>query len=263
MCRVSMYLSHIIPSQRIARSCQIYTMVSITTALVLHQYLLHAHMNGRMLDVWRRLNAREDDFFVPHDLEVSAAELQHACMRARRFSGTGGARREVIVHDFHATEQTPPEGASTSTPGAGGDKKGGTGRNKLWGRAGRRDAYASRVSTMHVAIYDVNAEARKSLHRQFLRTPNGAILEMFGEMDREVGWQLRASLNALMREEAGGGGRVEEEDKAEKGIFAGMLPTSAPAAAAVAAPAVEKPSEEVVPETDGYIGSISTEAIGV
>ena len=237
-------------------------MVSITTALILHQYLLHAHMNGRMLDVWRRLNAREDDFFVPHDLEVSAAELQHACMRARRFSGAGGARREVIVHDFHAAEQSPPEGVSTSTPGSGGGKKGGTGRNKLWGRAGRADAYASRVSTMHVAIYDVNAEARKSLHRQFLRTPNGSILEMFGDMDREVGWQLRASLNALMREEAGGGSRLEQEDKAEKGIFAGMLPASAPAAAAAAAHVVEKAPGETALKTDGYVGSISTEAIG-
>lgn len=239
-------------------------MVSITTALILHQYLLHAHMNGRMLDVWRRLNAREDDFFVPHDLEVSAAELQHACMRARRFNGAGGTRREVVVHDFHATDETPPEGASPESDASGGDKKGATARNKLWGRAakaakasGRGDSYASGVSTMHVAIYDVTVENKKSLHRQFLRTPNGAILEMFGESDREVGWQLRSTLNALMRKEAGGGSKVEEETQ-EKGIFAGMLPASAPPPA-VAAPAVAIPSEETVAKSDG---SLSTRATG-
>lgn len=242
-------------------------MVSIATALILHQYLLHAHMNGRMLDVWRRLNAREDDFFVPHDLEVSAAELQHACMRARRFNGAGGSRREVVVHDFHATEENPPEGASPGSDVNAGDNKRATSRNKLWGRApkaakvsSRVGAYASRVSTMHVAIYDVTVENKKSLHRQFLRTPNGAILELFGENDREVGWQLRSTLNALMRNEAGGGSKVEEEQQ-EKGIFAGMLPASAPPPAVVA-PAVAGTSEETVAKNDGNTGSISTDAIG-
>ena len=242
-------------------------MVSITTALILHQYLLHAHMNGRMLDVWRRLNAREDDFFVPHDLEVSAAELQHACMRARRYNGAGGARREVVVHDFHATDETPPEGASPESDVSGGDNKMKKPGNKLWGRAakaakisGRGDSYASRVSTMHVAIYDLTVEGKKSLHRQFLRTPNGAILEMFGENDREVGWQLRSTLNALMRKEAGGGSKVEEE-KQEKGIFAGMLPASAPPPG-VAAPAVAIPLEETVAKKHGSTGSTSTGATG-
>lgn len=204
---------------------------------------------------------------MPHDLEVSAAELQHACMRARRYNGAGGARREVVVHDFHATEETPPEGASPGSEASGVNNQGKTKRNKLWGRAakaakvsGRGDSYASRVSTMHVAIYDLTIEGKKSLHRQFLRTPNGAILEMFGENDREVGWQLRSTLNALMRKEAGGGSKVEE-DRQDKGIFAGMLlaSTSTPE---VAAPAVAIPPAGAVAENDRSTGNTSTGATG-
>ncbi|CAM9778240.1 unnamed protein product, partial [Hapterophycus canaliculatus] len=98
----------------------IYAMVSIATALILHQYLLHAHMNGRMVDVWRRLNADEDNFFVPHDLELSAAELQHACVRARKWRGPNGARREVVFYDFIVDEgnsaQAAGSGETTATP---------------------------------------------------------------------------------------------------------------------------------------------------
>lgn len=89
----------------------------MATAIILHQYLLHAHMNGRMIDIWRRLNASEQDFFVPHDLEVSAAELHYACQRAKRWRGAGGARREVILHDFQVNED---EAVANTTSGAGG-----------------------------------------------------------------------------------------------------------------------------------------------
>lgn len=200
---------------------QIYFMVSMVTALILHQYLLHAHMNGRMLDVWRRLNASEDTFFVPHDLEISAMELQHACVRSRRWRGPGGARREVVLHDFHVNEEAPGEPA-TVTPRDGGPQVATNHKGTM---------------TTHVAIYDVAVEGKKSLHRQFLRTAEGTILELFGEAGREVGWQLRSSLNALMQQESGssadaGGGK-------DQGIFAGMLPEAAPPAVPVDAPVVD------------------------
>lgn len=83
------------------------------------------------------------------------------------------------------------------------------------------------ATTTHVAIYDVTADAKRSLHRQFLRTSDGTILEVFGEVGREVGRQLGASLNALIQTESGnatgtGAGGV----KKEQGIFAGLLPVT-------------------------------------
>lgn len=204
-------------------------MVSMVTALILHQYLLHAHMNGRILDVWRRLNAGEKDFFVPHDLEVSAPELNHACQRARRWRGASGARREVVLHDFHVNEENPDEAATVTPRSDNGD-----GDNSITvvpepkKRWFRKKVFNTKLPcTTHVAIYDVSVNGKKSLHRQFLRIFDGTILEVFGEAGREVGWQLTSSLNALMNEEAGGHGSANVTKK-EEGIFGGMF-SAAPA----------------------------------
>lgn len=199
-------------------------MVSMVTALILNQYLLYAHMNGRMLDIWRRLNASEDDFFVPHDLEVSAAELNHACERARIWRGPGGARREVILHDFHETEETTQEGGPNSSGDGIATRALTTGpKSPRRGKRSRGRTQTSRITTTHIGIYDISVGGNKSLHRQFLRTIDGTILEVFGEAGREVGWQLRSSLNALMRREAGGG-ELAGTSYNEQGVFAGMLP---------------------------------------
>lgn len=232
---------------------KLYAMVSIVTALILHQYLLHAHMNGRMLDVWRRLNADEDNFFIPHDLELSAAELQHACIRASKWRGPNGARREVVFHDFHANDDEDHAQPAEASPrnqssGSGGGRTrlsegtagGGRGRGAFHrtvsssgDRDGRDKSGGRGATTTHVVIYDVSVDAKKSLHRQFLRASDGTILEIFGEAGQEVGWQLTSSLNALMREEMGG----KESNKVQKdqGIFAGMLPTVAPVASSASA----------------------------
>lgn len=225
-------------------------MVSIATALILHQYLLHAHMNGRMVDVWRRLNADEDNFFVPHDLELSAAELQHACVHARKWRGPNGARREVVFYDFHVNQEDSEQAAGSGGAGATprsqtGDTGGGRGGSPSSNSAGRgtgsprgRDARRGKhdgEKTTHVVIFDVSVEGKKSLHRQFLRASDGTILEVFGEAGREVGWQL-TFLNALMRQEIGGAAAGSDGADKDQGIFAGMLPAASPLASLAAVP---------------------------
>lgn len=243
---------------------QIYSLVSITTALILHQYLLHAHMNGRMLDVWRRLNASEDNFFIPHDLELSAAELKHACVRARKWRGPNGARREVVFYDFHASDEEngPTPGATPRSQSGGGGGGGSTNSNSAGGGTVVAAAQGSRrrggqgggaahgtggghggARTTHVVIYDVSVDAKKSLHRQFLRTSDGTILEVFGEAGQEVGWQLTSSLNALMREEIGEGGAGLGGAEKDQGIFAGMLPPAVDASPVASAAALDEGDE--------------------
>lgn len=226
-------------------------------ALILHQYLLHAHMNGRMLDVWRRLNANEDNFFVPHDLELSAAELQHACVRARKWRGPNGARREVVFYDFHANDEADgPTPAATPRSQSGGGGSGSTNSNSAGGGAagsrirGGRGGRAAHgpgggdgARTTHVVIYDVSVDAKKSLHRQFLRTYDGTILEVFGEAGREVGWQLTSSLNALMRAELGEDPAGLDGAEKDQGIFAGMLPPAESAAPPASAIVVDESDE--------------------
>lgn len=220
-----------------AKNNQIYAMVSMVTALIFYQYLLHVHMSGRMLDVWRRLNGGEDDFFIPHDFEVSAAELQHACVRARKWKSVGGSVRVVVIYDLCASDKEAQDGIATETPElrevSNMDEKGqikGAPR-LLWerrepGAATPRAAHRSRRgSTTHVAIYDVTKEGKKSLHRQFLKMSDGIIFEVFGEVGREIGWQFRSSLNAIVQEEVGLEGPSKSLAPDKAGIFAGMLPS--------------------------------------
>lgn len=213
-------------------------------------------MNGRMLDVWRRLNASEDNFFIPHDLELSAAELQHACIRAGKWRGPNGSRREVVFYDFHANDEqdgSMPGATPRSQSGGGGGGGGGTNSNCVGGgttesqRRGGRGGGAARgpggrggARTTHVVIYDVSVDAKKSLHRQFLRTSDGTILEVFGEAGQEVGWHLTSSLNALMRAEVGEDAAGLDGADKDQGIFAGMLPPAAAAPSAASAGCVDE-----------------------
>ena len=58
-------------------------------------FLLHIHLNGRMLDSYRRINADDSAFFVPHDMEVSPAELQWIVAVAKAWRGPQGTQRKV------------------------------------------------------------------------------------------------------------------------------------------------------------------------
>lgn len=73
-------------------------------AVVLYVFLLHVHLDGRMIDVYRRVHAPEDRFFVPHDFEVSAAELKWVVDRAKRWRGARGTTRKVAVCDYVLTD---------------------------------------------------------------------------------------------------------------------------------------------------------------
>lgn len=195
-----------------ARTAQIYAWVSLVTGILLHQYLVHRHMGGRVMDAWRRLNGREEDFFVPHDLEVSAAELRYACQRARRWRGPNGGRREVIVHEFQGEEEHL--GGKTPMASGSGPSSSSSSNNK---NDNKRNGSAPRL----VAIYDVETDGKRSLHRQFLRSPGGTIQEMTGDVWKEIGWRPGQSADMPRRLEPG---RPTDNPQGNKGIFAGLLP---------------------------------------
>ena len=77
-------------------------------SVALYVFLLHVHLDGRMIDVYRRVHAPEDRFFVPHDFEVSAAELKWVVDRARRWRGARGSTRKVAVCDYVLTDPLDP-----------------------------------------------------------------------------------------------------------------------------------------------------------
>lgn len=74
--------------------------VMMTMAVALfYVYFLRMHQNGRLLDVYVRLTATEEQFFLPDDAEISNTELTKLVGRAERWRGPKGERRKIAVHE--------------------------------------------------------------------------------------------------------------------------------------------------------------------
>jgi hypothetical protein len=169
----------------------VYSQIALAGCLLLYSYFLYSHMNGRMLDVWRRLNSSDGAVFVPHDFELSAAELQHVCALAKRWLGPGGKRREVVVSNY---ELEHGSSADTSIGGV----------------------------TTHVAIYTVELDGSKIMYRHFLRTIDGAILELFSDASATVGSEFSAIEKIINKDS-----EADRAAAAAGGFFAGMLSAAA------------------------------------
>lgn len=78
----------------------LYIVTLFTASTMLYMYFLRLHNHGRLMDVYHRLHAREDQFFLPYDLEISNEELNFICKKAEQWRGEEGERRKVAVYDY-------------------------------------------------------------------------------------------------------------------------------------------------------------------
>jgi len=144
----------------------LYTFTSFFAAAILYMYFLRLHNNGRLLDVYWRLHGRDDQYFLPYDLEISNQELSYIVRKAEQWRGEEGARRKVAVYDYIWEEDEIDD-------------------ESLWDEENRPDLEERRQRreiTTHVSIHTVHLDGLRELHRHFLRLPDGAIVEVFGEM---------------------------------------------------------------------------------
>ncbi|RLN14933.1 hypothetical protein BBJ28_00000897 [Nothophytophthora sp. Chile5] len=143
----------------------LYVALTCLSLVGLYAYLLYIHMNGRMLDVYRRVHGQEDAFFVPHDAEISLHELQAVCTQATRWQGPRGTQRKVFVHEYALSDPLDPLFRETNT---------------------------------HVAVHNVELDGTRELHRHFLKTADGAVLELFGELgpNTDGNWKSDAAQGA-------------------------------------------------------------------
>lgn len=65
-----------------------YLFFMLLAALALYQYLVVVHKDGHLLDLWRRINAPNEEFFCPHDFEVTHEELMSICQAASQYRGS-------------------------------------------------------------------------------------------------------------------------------------------------------------------------------
>ncbi|XP_076851688.1 uncharacterized protein LOC143503130 [Brachyhypopomus gauderio] len=136
----------------------LYAVHFTLSVTVLSVYLLRLHNDGRILDVHHRLHCPEGAFFIPDDFEVSNQELSYIVKKAEQWRGFNGERRKVAVHEYIWTEEepgtSPPPGGVASTVGE---------------------------KSTHVSIYTLYVSGLRQRYRQFLRQPNGAIIEVTGD----------------------------------------------------------------------------------
>ena len=59
-------------------------MLSVCTGYVFYRYMVFVFMDGRILDLYRRLSGQYNTFFMPLDHEVSIKYLQWVVMRAKK-----------------------------------------------------------------------------------------------------------------------------------------------------------------------------------
>lgn len=78
----------------------LYIVTLFTSSTILYMYFLRLHNNGRLMDVYHRLHADEDDFFIPYDLEISNEELNFIAKKAEQWRGEEGERRKTAVYDY-------------------------------------------------------------------------------------------------------------------------------------------------------------------
>lgn len=147
----------------------------LTVSLVFFfNYLVSLHFNGRVIDLFRRLSATEEAFFLPGDLEISSSELRWITSKANRWRGPDGSKRKITVSEFTLTDPLVPGFQEKST---------------------------------HLAIYHLGVDDSRTLYRQFLRHADGAVVEVFGTMLTSVGSEF-AALEKLMLK----AGALEEKE---------------------------------------------------
>jgi len=129
-------------------------LVALVLCCAVYVYVLYVHLNGRMIDTFRRINGTVEDFFVPHDLEISMGELQHICNKAARWRGPKNERREVATYTF-----------------AGGDD---SGDGKSYAVVIRKIDHAAAGAA---SKKKKKKEKEATIWRQFLRQPDGSIVE--------------------------------------------------------------------------------------
>ncbi|KAG8571724.1 hypothetical protein GDO81_011763 [Engystomops pustulosus] len=140
----------------------IYTMILIISCSMLYLYLLRIHKESWILDVFQRITFDEGVCHVPYDLEISNQELDHIVRKAEQWRGINGERRKVAVYDYIWKKEIATKTLSSSD---------------IPHFISNGDEDSAKDITTHVMIYTIHLRGYRNLYRQFLRLPDGAIVE--------------------------------------------------------------------------------------
>jgi len=125
-----------------------YGAILMLNGLLFYNYLVFLHMDGRIIDIYMRVTARNDYFFVPLDNEVSLRYLNWVITKVKlenkKHARNGGiTRRKVFSITSHKV----------------------TDKN-----------YNKEIR--HISIYRKRDDGKLALYRHFMKTGEGTICEL-------------------------------------------------------------------------------------
>lgn len=123
-----------------------YVGTTVMASFLLYEYFIYVHRDGDILDLYRRINGNQEEFFIPNDYEITRDELLSICASAKKYR-KGDSTRKVIIKDVDETDKK--------------DKK-------------------FIQSQRHFGIYDIKGES-KALYRHFVLSHDGTIIEIFDQ----------------------------------------------------------------------------------
>jgi len=167
----------------------VYVVLFLLAAFLLYVYLLRLHLDGRMLDLYRRLHAPERAFLVPDDFEVSAEELVSIIEAARGWRGAHEEKQRVAVCEYVLTDPLDS---------------------------------SFREVTTDIVIYKAHLNGTRTLYRRFLRHADGTIVELFGNAEEFLGTGGSSGLAKILRSDGNG---LDDLDNAPR--YFGSGPDSA------------------------------------
>lgn len=162
-------------------------LATITLSMtLLYVYLLLLHNNGRMLDCWWRLTSKERTFLIPYDLEISQQQLAYLVNKAEQWRGPDGQRRKCTIYDYvieadevlrrneQATKNQQPSNQALAPPP----------EQRLDEEENQSQIVETgqKELTTHTAIFTLHLDGLRELYRQFLRLPDGSVVEIFGDI---------------------------------------------------------------------------------
>ncbi len=84
----------------------IYFGIAIVNSSIFYAYVSYLHMEGRLIDLYTRVYANANHFFVPHDNEMSARALRLVMEKVKRennsLKGAPGMKHVAIAHQVVA-----------------------------------------------------------------------------------------------------------------------------------------------------------------
>lgn len=179
----------------------IYLGIGVVSCICLHEYLLYIHRSGRVLDLWRRINASSaEEFFIPDDFEISVEELKFILKKNQLFNQQSkhlNIERKIVIQEGYETQA-----AATIAE----DNNDSSIFSMLYSSLRTANSILPMPKPVYCKrylIYQKNKETKQEfLFRHFLLNESGQILEIFHDLQAK---NVRGKNNNAAENQQSGG----------------------------------------------------------